>query len=82
MRGRSGYLPTWHGCSTGKSEVINAVVCFAKNVSNIFGWVYNGDVVKVPAFRGAAVYKIPNGTILQSEVCVYINKVTQDNKTK
>ena len=55
---------------TGKSEVIKAFVYFAKEISIIFGWNYDSDVVKITALTGAAACEIPNGRTLHSQACL------------
>ena len=63
------------GC-IGKSEVIKAFVKFVKDISFIFGWNFNKDVVKITALTGAAVCGIQNGRTLHSKVSLSGNKVS------
>ena len=59
---------------TGKSEVIKAFVHFAKEISFVFGWNYDTDVVKITALTGAAACAIPNGRTLHSQTCLSCTK--------
>ena len=60
---------------TGKSEVIKAFVYFAKNISHVFGWNYDNDVIKITALTGAAACEIPNGRTLHSEAYLSFKRI-------
>ena len=64
---------------TGKSEVIKAFIYFAKNISILFGWNYDTDVIKVTALTGAAACEIPDGRTLHSQACLPSTKITKSN---
>ena len=49
---------------TGKSEVIKAFIDFVKEISNIFSWSFDNDVIKIAALTGTASCEIPNGPTL------------------
>lgn len=64
---------------TCKSEAVKAFNCVAKNINNLFGWVY-GSIIKITTLTGATAYEIPNGDILHSQGYIYINKIKQNHK--
>ena len=65
---------------TGKSEVIKAFVYFAKNISYVFGWNYDTDVIKITALTGSAACQIPNGKTLHSQACLSPRqRISQEN---
>ena len=65
---------------TGKSEVIKAFVDFAKNISHIFGWNFDLDVIKIAALTGTAACEIQNGSTLYRIDC--LNKEKYQRKIK
>ena len=62
---------------TDKSEVIKAFIYFAKNISILFGWNYDTDVIKVTALTGAAACEIPDGRTMHSQACLPSTKITK-----
>ena len=67
---------------TGKSEVIKEFFYFAKGESNLFGWVYNQDVIKITALIGAVACEAPNGKTLHSQACLSVKRVNQNYRDK
>ena len=65
---------------TGKSEVIKAFFYFAANISNLFGWVYNNDKIKITGMPGAAACEIQNGRTLHKMACIYVDNIRQNHK--
>lgn len=66
----------------GKSEVIKVFSHFAKSVSTLFGWVYDGNVINITAYIGAVACEVPNGKTLHSDACIYTHETEQDHKDK
>ena len=64
---------------TGKSEVIKVFVDFAENISIIFEWNFDTNVIKITALTGTAACEIPNGQILHSIACLN-TVITKDHK--
>ena len=65
---------------TGKSEVIKTFVDFAKNISHIFGWNFDTNVIKIAALTGTAACEIPNGSTLHRVVCLNKTKIQKEDK--
>ena len=64
---------------TGKSEVIKALVQFAKNISQLFYWNYDQDTIKITAMTGVAACQIPNGKTIHSQACLTNKRIGQAN---
>ena len=60
--------------------MIKAFVYFARNISIVFGWGYDEDVIKITALTGAAACEIPNGRTLHSQACLSSRKIGQNKR--